>query len=269
VPGEVIAIIAPLHLFLQYWYHTRLIGRMGFLEHIIVTPSHHRVHHAINPEYMDKNLGQVFIIWDKLFGTFQVELPEVPPVYGVTRPARTWNPFRINFQHFWLLLKDAWRTHSWWDRLRIWFMPTGWRPADVRELYPVDYISDPYHFTKYDTPVSPAFKAWAWAQLFFQYFLLVYFFANLSYIGTPVIFLYGAFIFISVFAYTEMMDGNPNARYYEAVKSAFGLYLLLIAGGDWFGVNEQWGAWYSWIVGVFLVASPLAGWYWRFYGTAH
>ncbi|MDX1941748.1 MAG: sterol desaturase family protein, partial [Saprospiraceae bacterium] len=131
VPEQVIAVIAPLHLFLQYWYHTRLIGKMGFLEKIIVTPSHHRVHHAINKEYLDKNHSQIFIIWDKLFGTFQEELDDVPPVYGVTRPVRTWNPIKINFQHFWLLFKDAWRTRNWWDKLRIWFMPTGWRPADV------------------------------------------------------------------------------------------------------------------------------------------
>ncbi|MEL7401391.1 MAG: sterol desaturase family protein, partial [Pseudomonadota bacterium] len=113
VPAKVIAIAAPIHLFAQFWYHTRLIGRMGFLEAIIVTPSHHRVHHAMNPEYLDRNFAQIFIIWDKLFGTFQKELPEVPPVYGIKRPARTWNPFLIGFQHLWLLVKDAWRTRSW------------------------------------------------------------------------------------------------------------------------------------------------------------
>ena len=102
VPKEVIAIVAPLQLFLQYWYHTQLIGKMGFFELIIVTPSHHRVHHAINKEYMDKNLGQIFIFWDKLFGTFQQELYDVKPVYGVTRPVKTWNPIKINFIHLWL-----------------------------------------------------------------------------------------------------------------------------------------------------------------------
>ena len=107
---------------------------MGFLENIIVTPSHHRVHHAINPEYIDKNYGQIFIFWDKLFGTFQKELPHVKPVYGITRPVRTWNPIKINFQHLWLLISDAWHTASWRDKLRIWFMPTGWRPADVEKL---------------------------------------------------------------------------------------------------------------------------------------
>jgi alkylglycerol monooxygenase len=96
VPDKVIAITLPIHLFLQFWYHTKHIKKMGILEKIIVTPSHHRVHHAINPEYMDKNHGQIFIFWDKLFGTFQEELDDVPAVFGITRPAQTWNPFRIN-----------------------------------------------------------------------------------------------------------------------------------------------------------------------------
>ena len=97
IPAEVVA-----HLFAQYWYHTRLIKKMGILEYIIVTPSHHRVHHAINEEYLDKNLSQIFIVWDKLFGTFQVELDDVPPVYGVKRPVRSWNPILINFTHLFL-----------------------------------------------------------------------------------------------------------------------------------------------------------------------
>jgi sterol desaturase/sphingolipid hydroxylase (fatty acid hydroxylase superfamily) len=110
---------------------------MGFLEHILVTPSHHRVHHAINKEYMDKNLSQIFIFWDKLFGTFQQELDDVKPIYGVTRPVKTWNPVKINFIHLWLLMKDAWRTKNIKDKFRIWFMPTGWRPEDVKQKYPV------------------------------------------------------------------------------------------------------------------------------------
>jgi sterol desaturase/sphingolipid hydroxylase (fatty acid hydroxylase superfamily) len=195
VPQEVIAIVAPLHLFLQYWYHTQLIGKMGFLEHILVTPSHHRVHHAINKEYMDKNLSQIFIFWDKLFGTFQQELDDVKPVYGVTRPVKTWNPVKINFIHLWLLIKDAWRTKNIKDKFRIWYMPTGWRPDDVKEKYPVDYIADVYNYKKFDTPATKTFIAWSWAQMFFNYFLLIYFFAFIAQIDKPHIFYYGAFVF--------------------------------------------------------------------------
>ncbi len=159
VPAAVISVVAPLHLFAQFWYHTRHINRMGFLEKIIVTPSHHRVHHAINKEYIDKNYGQIFIFWDKWFGTYQEELPTVPPVYGITRPVQTWNPIKINFQHVWLLIKDAWRTKNWKDKFTLWFKHTGYRPADVTTKYPVYKIEDVYHFNKYDTKTSPPFSA--------------------------------------------------------------------------------------------------------------
>ncbi|HCX76814.1 MAG TPA: sterol desaturase, partial [Algoriphagus sp.] len=165
VPAQVIAIVAPLHLFAQFWYHTRHIGKMGFLEKIIVTPSHHRVHHAINPEYLDKNYGQIFIIWDKLFGTYQEEQENVPAVYGVTRPVRTWNPIKINFMHLWLLIKDARRAQDWKDKLKIWFMPLGWRPKDVAEKYPVFKIEDVYHFQKYNPFLSKGMLIWSFAQL--------------------------------------------------------------------------------------------------------
>ncbi len=257
VPTQVVAVIGPLHLFLQYWYHTQLINKMGIWEYILVTPSHHRVHHAMNKEYIDKNYAQIFIFWDKLFGTFQEELPEVPPVYGVTRPVRTWNPIKINFQHLWLLLQDAWRTRSWWDKVRLWFMPTGWRPADVVEKYPLDSIKDVYNFEKYETRASQALIAWSWAQMFFNYFLLTYFFANLAKIGSPGIFYYGGFLFLAIFAYTELMDRNPFAVYFEAIKSALGLYLIYQAGGDWFGAAQNWGLWFVYLVGAYFVVSVL------------
>ena len=199
VPPEVITIVAPLHLFAQYWYHTRLIGKMGFLEHIIVTPSHHRVHHAINKEYLDKNMAQIFIIWDKLFGTFQEELDDVPPVYGIKRPGKTWNPILINFQHLWQLIKDAWHTRSWLDRLRIWFMPTGWRPQDVKEKHPVEVIEDVYAYEKYDPQISMVSKAWCWTQGVITFLLLLYMFGNFSEIGSPGVFLFGGYIYLAVF----------------------------------------------------------------------
>ena len=112
VPQKIIIILAPLHLFGQFWYHTRHIGKLGWLEYFLVTPSQHRVHHAINPEYVDKNLSAIFCIWDRMFGTFQEELDEKPCVYGTLKPVQTWNPIIINFQHNWGLAKDAWRAKN-------------------------------------------------------------------------------------------------------------------------------------------------------------
>lgn len=237
VPGNVIAIVAPLHLFIQFWYHTQLIGKMGFLEKIIVTPSHHRVHHAINPEYIDKNYSQVFIIWDKLFGTFQEEQDHIPPVYGITRPVATWNPVKINFQHLFLLISDAWRTKNWEDKLKIWFMPTGWRPADVAEKYPVYKIEDVYHFDKYNPISSKALQTWSLVQLFLLLLFISYLFANIATIGSPGIFLYGLFIFAYIYSMTELMDGNPLAYIWEGLKLMIGVYLLYTTKG-WFGAEK-------------------------------
>ncbi len=253
VPGQVVAIVAPLHLFAQFWYHTQHIGKMGFLEKIIVTPSHHRVHHAINKEYMDKNYGQIFIIWDKLFGTYQEELKDVPAVYGITRPVRTWNPIKINFMHLWLLIKDAWRAKSWKDKIRIWLMPTGWRPADVAEKYPVYKIEDVYHFEKYDTGHSKTMIIWSWIQLFATLLFISYLFGNIAAIGNPNMFIYGAFVFLQVYAYTELMDRSRYAWIWEGLKMIFGI-LILIETNDWFGLSQYTSLAIPILSGYFIIS---------------
>jgi alkylglycerol monooxygenase len=237
VPAEVITIVAPLHLFAQFWYHTQHINRMGFLEKIIVTPSHHRVHHAINPEYIDKNYGQIFIFWDKLFGTFQEEKKDIPAVYGITRPVQTWNPIKINFQHVWLLVKDAWRTKSWKDKFTLWFRHTGYRPADVAAKYPVYKIENVYDFKKYASATSKPLLVWVWVQLIVLLLFVSYLFANIASIGAPGIFIYGAFIFLFVYAFTELMDGSRGAIFWEVLKNTIAISLIFLMQ-DWFGVNK-------------------------------
>jgi alkylglycerol monooxygenase len=262
VPHKVVETVAPLHLFAQFWYHTQHINKMGFLEKIIVTPSHHRVHHAINPEYIDKNYGQIFIFWDKWFGTYQEELAGVPPVYGITRPVRTWNPVKINFQHAWLLMKDAWRTNDWKDKFALWFKPTGYRPADVAAKYPVYKIENVYDFEKYDTRTSAFFNIWAWVQLLVILLLTSYFFGNIALIKTldsSYIFWYGGFLFLSVYALTELMDRNPYAIIWEMLRCCAGIAILVIQD-DWFGMSTYTSlAFY--IVGIyFMISLVVTGW---------
>lgn len=237
IPAEVIAITVPLHLFAQFWYHTRLIGRMGWLEHVIVTPAHHRVHHAINAEYLDKNYAAIFIVWDKWFGTFQDELPDVPPVYGVKRPAGTWNPFLINFMHLWSLALDAWRTRNWWDKLRLWFMPTGWRPDDVKEKYPIFSVEDAYSQQKYDPYATAGLKAWSWFQLVLHNLLLYYILVRIADFAFVDIALYCLFLAISIFAYTTLMDRHRLAVPVEGGRMILGLLLVYRMNG-WFGMDE-------------------------------
>lgn len=256
VPPEVIAIVSPIHLFLQFWYHTRHIPKLGFLEYIIVTPSQHRVHHAINPIYLDKNLAAIFCVWDRAFGTFQEELEEEPCVYGVKKAPMTWNPILINFQHLWLLIKDAWRTGSWWDKLRIWFMPLGWRPADVGEKYPIDYITDPKDQVKYDTEASAGLHIWSWIQLGMTHLFLIFMLVNFVEIGFPMLFVYGAFLYIHIYASTSLMDLDKSSLFVELVKGIGGLYWIFQTG-DWFGLNAYW-AYGSWLVAGYFILSMLA-----------
>ena len=259
VPGQVIAIVAPLHLFAQFWYHTQHIGKMGFLEKVIVTPSHHRVHHAINPEYLDKNYGQIFIIWDKLFGTFQEEVATIPPVFGVTRPVQTWNPIKINFIHLWLLIKDAWYAKDWRDKLRIWFMPLGWRPADVAQKFPIYKIKDVYHFEKYDPKVSSGLLRWSWVQMTMMLLLVSYLFGNIAKIGSPGMFWYGGIVFLSIYAYTELLDRSKYAIVWEFLKNALALSILYIQK-DWFGVSSMLpGAQYM-VAAYFLLSTVICAW---------
>lgn len=238
VPVKVIAITLPIHLFLQFWYHTKHIKKMGILEQIIVTPSHHRVHHAINPEYIDKNHGQIFIFWDKLFGTYQEELDTVPPVFGITRPAQTWNPFRINFQHLWLLICDAWRAENWKDKITIWFKPTGWRPENFEEKYPVPKISNVYSFHKYGTQHSKMLMYWSVIQLFVTLGLVSYLYLSIARIDIQHIFVYGTFIFISVYSYTELMDTNNYSLFWESIRFAFGIGIITYFG-NWFEIDTM------------------------------
>jgi alkylglycerol monooxygenase len=236
VPPNVIGVIAPLHLFAQFWYHTVLIDKMGVLESVIVTPSHHRVHHAINDIYLDKNYGQIFIIWDKMFGTFQEELSDVPPVYGVKRQVKTWNPIKINFQHLFLLVSDAFRTKSWTDKIKLWFMPTGWRPSDVAEKYPVPYIIDPEHQIKYSTPRSLGLHLWSWLTLFVILGLMFHMFAIMGDYQFPQLLTYGAFLMLSVYICTALMDNDKSALLAEGLR-LLSVSIIVYTSGQWFGIN--------------------------------
>jgi len=149
IPAEVFFVSGALNLLYQFWVHTRHIGRLGWYEKIFVTPSNHRVHHGQNEIYIDKNHGGVFILWDRMFGTFQDELDSEPVIYGVRRPLNSFNPIWANFHTWQSLIADAIHTKSLKDKFRIWFMPTGWRPADVEISHPNTKIK-PEERIKYD-----------------------------------------------------------------------------------------------------------------------
>lgn len=146
-----------INKFYGFWLHTRTIDKIPFIEGILATPSAHRVHHGMNDIYIDKNYGGIFMIFDRMFGTYQAETCEV--IYGVRKPFKTYNPISVHFEWFAELWRDACLTNRVTDKIKIWFMPTGWRPQEAEKLQPrirrdlthyvkFDGIREPYSITK-------------------------------------------------------------------------------------------------------------------------
>lgn len=215
------------------------------------------------PEYIDKNLSAIFCVWDRMLGTFQEELDEVPPQFGVLKPVETWNPILINFQHLWRLAQDAWRTNSYWDMLRIWFMPTGWRPEDVKEKYPVEIIEDVYHFEKYKTSASLSFKWYSFCQTFISMGLLLFMFYNFSNLDLNELLLYGAFIFVGIYGYTTLMDRAKYAAWIEVLRGIVGMAFIFYTG-DWFGINSYM-SWGSLLIVAYFLMTIFAGLYFTYW----
>ena len=228
ISPAIFAVLGPIHLFMQFWYHTRLINKMGWLEKFIVTPSHHRVHHAINSKYMDKNYGQILIIWDKLFGTFQPEIGEEKPVFGIIRPANTWNPIIINFKHTWQLLKDAYFAKRWKDKFRIWFMPTGWRPKDVESLHPITTV-DSKSQIKYLTKNSYKLIVWSFLQMSITGLLMLFMFSIASKISNITLFCLALFLILNVFSYTSMLDGRKKLSIITDIIKILSIFYIIIS----------------------------------------
>ena len=129
VPPEQFAIAGLVVLVYQFWIHTEHIGKLGWFDRVFSSPSNHRVHHAVNDQYLDKNYGGMLIIWDRLFGTFAEE--REPCVYGTRTPLNSWNPLWAIGSGYWQLAHSAAAMPRWQDRVKVWFKPPGWLPASM------------------------------------------------------------------------------------------------------------------------------------------
>jgi len=162
VDPVVFGLAAAINTLYQFWIHTRTVGRLGPLEWVLNTPSHHRVHHGINPEYIDRNHAGMLIVWDRLYGTFVKE--EQEPVYGTVMPLESYDPLWANL-HYWVYMANvAWHTPRLRDKLWIWFAPPEWSPEGIKEIPPVSAET----FEKWDVPLAPGLVTYILGQ-----FLLV------------------------------------------------------------------------------------------------
>jgi hypothetical protein len=179
VPGEVFVTVAGINLVYQFWVHTEHIGHLGFLEKIFITPMNHGIHHAKNKEYIDANYGGVFIIWDRMFGTYTARLADVTPVYGTVSALKSFNPIWANTQVYTNMIKDTIKTKKLSDKIKIWYSRTYWRPEDcIEEKDPKEF------YIKYDPIITSDIKVFSFFQMLFTIIVsgsVLFFLAQFSY----------------------------------------------------------------------------------------
>ena len=228
VPLLVFVTVATLNLLYQFWVHTRHISKLGWFEWFFVSPSNHRAHHAQNALYMDRNYGGVFIFWDRLFGTFQEEDEAEPVIFGVTTPLASWNPLWANWQFYGQLLTDARRTERWWDKLRIWFMPTGWRPADVTAKYPMSK-PDLSQFEKFEVALPLRQQVYIALQ-FVAYVALGSYLLNLGESLPPQALMLGwGYMALGLFVLGAGLENRPWALKLEWLRLGLNVPLVALA----------------------------------------
>ena len=212
--------------------HTQNIRRLGFLEYLLVTPSHHRVHHAMNDRYIDKNYGFVFIIWDKMFGTFVAEDDKEPVIFGVRKPPRSWDVITVSFHELFAITKASMKTSSWWDKIKIWFMPPGWLPKDITQ--DALLITTPMSYRKYEKGrIDWPKRILANIQLAITVLGAVHLGLTAPDHSLAVNVLYFLFIFINTVVTGFTLEGRVAAIWLDLAKLLFLVSCFILV--SWFG----------------------------------
>jgi alkylglycerol monooxygenase len=246
VPPVVQVTMVSLSTLYQFWIHTELVGKLGWLERVFNTPSHHRVHHAVNPQYLDKNYAATLIVWDKLFGTFAEEREQ--PVYGTVKPFGSFNPVWAQVAYWVELWKKARHLPRRRDRWLLWLRSPTWVPAGETLELP-----DPAGRAKYDPAIPFALKVYAIVQ--FVPVVVALFLAMLAMETLPFATLAGVcvLVYLALGTLGGLLDGRRWAIPAELAR--LGVTAVAVAA---------WGAGHTApIVAVVLAAVPsalLAAW---------
>jgi sterol desaturase/sphingolipid hydroxylase (fatty acid hydroxylase superfamily) len=239
----VLITVGSLNLIYQFWVHTRHIPKLGWYEWVFVTPSNHRVHHAQNQIYIDRNYGGVFILWDRIFGSFQEELDSEKPIYGIRKALKSWNPLWANVHVYAQLGKDCWHANRWQDKLLLWFKRTGWRPADVEQNYPLSKV-DLTQFRKFDISLSLINKWYSLIQYSLVAFVGLLLMMNVSVFTLTEQVLVILFVLYGSISVGLVLENNPLAIYLEWIKYFLIIVTLLI---------YTLPVWIEWTLGVSIL----------------
>lgn len=240
VPPAWFALSVGLNLLYQFWIHTETVRTMGPLEWVLNTPSHHRVHHGRNPEYIDKNHAGVFIIWDRMFGTFRKE--EEKPTYGITKPTDTFNPVWAHTLPFVELGRELRAIPGFWDKMRFLFKPPGWYPASLGGFKPAPPV--PPDFLKFDRKTPSLLQVYILVQYALVIGLVAVFLFNLPAFGSGEKAGLAGFALLSMLSFGLMFDQSRWALPVELLRLAVAMLAIswvwpfgiaaLVAFGIWF-----------------------------------
>jgi hypothetical protein len=250
-PFEVILTVNAVNLIYQFWVHTQHIRHIGPLEAVLMTPSHHRVHHAQNERYIDKNYGGMLITWDRLFGTYEPEREDEPVVFGVRKPLANWNPFWANLQVYDYLLFDARKAKRWRDKIAVWFRHTGWRPADVTAAYPKSRV-DLDHFRKFDPPVSRGTRRYALAQFGVAIAIVLWIAALFAREGAAAVLIPCVFLWSLVLSLGLLNESRSYARSFEFFRVVVLVPVLMLA---WYWSGGGFSTTALLLCGLYMVVS--------------
>jgi alkylglycerol monooxygenase len=230
-PTALFAVVALIDLLYQFWVHTEVIDRLGWFDRVFCSPSNHRAHHAVNDRYLDRNYGGILIIWDRMFGTFVEENDDDPPIYGTRSPLQSWNPLWANVEVYWGMLKDSWHARNGMDKLRVWFKPPGWRPADVAKRFPKQAF-DIEHL-RYNPPMSSAWKIYCLVQFGVLLLIGVDFLNVAPRLDGVHAALYAGYLVYSLWTLGFLMEGRRAGMGLELLRTV-GTAIVVQASGRWF-----------------------------------
>lgn len=226
-PAETIFTVVSLNLIYQFWVHTEHVPKLGLLEWVFVTPSNHRVHHARNKLYVDKNYGGVFILWDRLFGSFQEELAEEPAVYGLRKPLNSWNPIWANVHVYWRLILDFFSVRGIANKLRLLFKPPGWR-AEAQQSH-CKLVGEAVDLgARFDPDISTFSLRYTFIQFLLTVVLSLDVLLNAATLSYTLTSLAVSYLFFSFFVQGIWLEGRDTALVFEIVRLVFLLPCLLL-----------------------------------------
>ncbi|WP_269532739.1 sterol desaturase family protein [Chitinimonas sp. BJYL2] len=236
VPPLVFVVVGLIDLLYQFWVHTRQIGKLGWFDRVFVSPSNHRVHHGQNDYCLDRNYGGILIIWDRLFGTFVEERDDEEIVYGIRGQLGTWSPLRANLHVYGDLLRDSRLADNWLDRIKVWFMDPGWRPASAIAKAPkADY--DIHRFQRYAPALPKGMALYALSQFVLVLVLAIHFLIVQPLVSLSAAALYAGLLMGSLWTLAALLENRRSGIVAEWLRLALFAGIVLIWGA-WFGVAQ-------------------------------